>query len=234
MPANNQLQSTGAISYLDIEEEFNLNNTSGTVDIQYYVADDTDPWIGTIALTTDDMELEDYYGSSPDTGRIIVDEKNDDDGGDYQNGYGSLYTNFLDPENPHDPGYLFGHITNTTPGTGLTLEGIYSEWYWDAHPGGRMFIIGFRNSSLPDSNWDELYLRFERGAYSEVNITFYRSDASSGIQSGSTHSNHEDTYYYVWYEEHSGSEGTNVVNAQHYMEEASDNDYKVFYKFKKT
>ena len=165
MVANTQLHGTGPITLYEIEQNFDLNSTSAQTDMQYYTADETDPWIGTISETTSNMKITDYYNSSPDTGRIIVDEKNDADGGDYQNGYGSLYTNFIDPENPHDPGYLFGHITNTTPGLGMTLQGIYSEWYWDAYPGGRMFVLAFRNSILPNSHWDELYLRFPRGGW---------------------------------------------------------------------
>jgi hypothetical protein len=235
MPANNQLQGSGSISLGDLEDMFNLNNTSAQTDFQYYIADDTDPWIGTISKTASagsNMDLSDYYGSSPDTGRLIVDQKDDDDN-DYQNGFGSVHTNFVDPENPYDPGYSFGWSTNTTPGLGIVLQGIYAEWYWDAYPGGRMFIIAFRSSSAPSSSWDELYLRFARGPYQEVNITFYESDGVY-IQTGGEHSNHTSTYNYIWHESDGGSVGANVVNAQAYFEEASDNDYDVFFKFKKT
>lgn len=235
MPANNQLQSSGTITLNELEEMFHLNSVSDQTDFSEYVADETDPWIGTIEQTAtagSSMKLSDYYGASPDTGRLVVDQKDDDDN-DYQNGFGSVHTNFTDPENPHDPGYSFGWNTNTTPGLGIIVQGIYSEWYWDAYPGGRMFIVAFRSSTAPDSSWDELYIRFARGPYADVNMTFYQEDAAY-IQTGGTHSNHTSTYNYVWHESYSGTIGTNVVNAQHYMEEASDHDYDVLFKFRKT
>lgn len=212
-----QLQASGAISLGDLEDLFNTNNTSADAPASNFTADETDPHLGTIAKTTSNMSLEDYYSASKMTGRILVD-LDEDATHEKRYGWGTEYTNFVDPENPHSPQHSFGYITRRDFNLGFTLEGIYSDWYWDSYPGGKLFVIASSGTVTEPTTWNTLTIKFKLTT-GDVTVAIQRSWATWFKTVGS-HSNHSgsDKNCWLFHQSHSGPEATACIALMSYFQ----------------
>jgi len=195
-----------SMSIADIEAHFYTGDGFTNSSMDLYTADDTDPYIGTIAKSTSNMGLDDYYGSSKFTGRIVTDLDSAGTSGNKRYGWGTKYSNFIEPENPYDPQHEFGYCTRTDFNLGFNLEGIYSEWHWPSYPQGQCFVVAATGAITEPTTWTQLHMRFIRPTGTH-DVTFNRSWAS-WLKTNGLHGNHtpNDHRYWIWIEEHAGAE----------------------------
>lgn len=216
-----QLQASGAISLSDLESLFDQNSVSAQTDFENYTADESDPFIGTIANTKSNMSLEDYYSASKMTGRIIVD-LDEDITHEKRYGWGTSKTNFVDPENLGSPQHDFGWVTRRNFNLGFNLEGIYADWYWELHPGGKLFVIAASGAINEPTTWTTLTVKFKTTT-GDVTIAIQRAWAT-WFKTVGNHSNHSgsDKNCWLFHQSHSGIEATTVVSLMHYFDLAYD------------